>query len=80
MKTTKKTSEAEVISGIAENWKSQSKQLKAKFPQLTDSDLKFETEEEDELLGRIETRLKKNREEVINILEKIQKEESSVKA
>lgn len=53
---------------ITGNWDAQSKTLKTKFPQLTDSDLKLETGKDHELLGRVETRLNKKREEVINIL------------
>lgn len=55
---------------ITGNWTNQSKQLKEKFPQLTDADLKFETGKENDLLKRVETRLNKNREEVINIIKK----------
>jgi hypothetical protein len=55
---------------ITGNWADQSKDLKNKFPQLTDSDLKFETGKENELLNRMETRLHKNREEVVNIIKK----------
>lgn len=55
---------------ITGNWNEQSKQLKEKFPQLTDADLKFEEGKEEELLKRIETRLNKKREEVINIIRK----------
>lgn len=59
---------------ITGDWNVQSKQLKAKFSQLTDSDLKFETGKENELLSRVETRLNKKREEVINIIKKGQPE------
>lgn len=59
---------------ITGNWEAQSKQLKQKFSQLTDADLKFETGKENELLGRVETRLNKKREEVINIINKAQAE------
>jgi hypothetical protein len=52
------------------NWDNQVRILKDKFPQLTDADLKFETGKENELLKRIETRLNKKREEVINIIRK----------
>lgn len=52
------------------NWDNQSKELKAKYEQLTDSDLKFEQGKENELLGRIENRLNKKRDEVINIIKK----------
>ena len=57
---------------ITGSWANQSKTLKGKFPQLTDADLKFETGKENELLGRVETRLNKKREEVINIIKKVQ--------
>jgi len=60
--TQKKSTEAFRISG---NWSAQSKQLKEKYPQLTDADLKFEVGKEEELLTRLQTRLYKNRQEVI---------------
>ncbi len=63
----KKTTESFKIIG---NWETQSKVLKSKFLQLTDADLKFETGKENDLLKRIETRLNKKREEVINIIKK----------
>lgn len=59
---------------ITGDWTTQSKQLKEKYSQLTDADLKFETGKEEELLSRVETRLNKKREEVINILRKVQPE------
>jgi uncharacterized protein YjbJ (UPF0337 family) len=55
---------------IVGNWDVQSKKLKEKFSQLTDEDLKFETGKEADLLTRVETRLNKKREEVINIIKK----------
>jgi hypothetical protein len=67
MKNSNKNVETFKITG---NWADQSKTLKGKFPQLTDTDLKFETGKESEMLGRVETRLNKNREEVINIIKK----------
>ena len=66
-----KNSETFKITG---NWDVQSKQLKEKFSQLTDADLKFETGKENELLFRVETRLNKKRDEVINIIKKTQTE------
>lgn len=66
-----KNSETFKITG---NWDAQSKQLKEKFSQLTDADLKFETGKENELLTRVENRLNKKREEVINIIKKTQTE------
>lgn len=65
---------------ITGNWTDQSKQLKAQYSQLTDQDLKFETGKESELLGRIETKLNKNREEVINILKEDQPAQVTPKA
>lgn len=56
------------------NWDLQSKQLKEKFPQLADADLKFEPGKEEDLLKRVETKLNKKREEVISILRKGQPE------
>jgi hypothetical protein len=72
METTKKKNvESFKITG---NWDAQSKKLKSKFPQLTDSDVKFETGKENELLGRLEKRLSKNRMEVIEIINHLQTE------
>lgn len=68
---TNKNSENFKITG---DWTVQSKELKQKFPQLTDEDLKFETGKEHELLGRVEKRINKKREEVINIIKKGQPE------
>jgi len=53
---------------ITGNWDYQSKQLKEKFPQLTEADLTFETGKEDEMLTRIATKLNKNREELISVI------------
>jgi uncharacterized protein YjbJ (UPF0337 family) len=61
---------------VTGNWENQSKQLKGKFSQLTDSDLKFEQGKENDLLERVEKRLNKNREEVINIINKTNTENS----
>jgi len=58
---------------VTADWKKQSEHLKEKFSTLTDSDLKFETGKENDLLERVETRLNKNREEVINIINKTPK-------
>ncbi len=55
---------------ITGNWDTQSKELKGKFSQLTDSDLKFEPGKENDLLKRMETRLNKKRDEVISIIKK----------
>ena len=57
---------------IIGNWETQSKQLKKEFIHLTDADLKCETGKENDLLTRMENKLKKTREEVINIIKKVQ--------
>ena len=59
------------LSKVTGNWKFQLKALKVKFPELTDSDLKFEPGRESALLSRIRIRLKKKRQEVINMLRTI---------
>lgn len=53
---------------IVGNWADQAKGLKNKFSQLTDSDLKFEKGKDNELVQRIESRLNKNRDEVIKLI------------
>ena len=52
------------------NWSEQSKELKNKFSQLTDDDLKVESGKENDMIKRMETRLNKNRDEVVNIIKK----------
>lgn len=58
---------------VSGDWGKQSRALKEKFPTLTSEDVKFQTGEESGLMKRMETRLDKNREEVIGILETNQK-------
>ncbi|UKB82075.1 hypothetical protein LF887_13775 [Chryseobacterium sp. MEBOG06] len=58
-------------SKIPGDWNVQSKQLKEKFSTLTDYDLKLEVGKEKEMLERIGNRLRKNREEVLNIIKEI---------
>lgn len=62
-----KNSEPFKISG---NWYNQTQLLQDKFAQLTDADLKYVEGKEEELLDRIEARIHKKRDEVINILKK----------
>lgn len=52
------------------NWSIQTGKLKAKYPSLTDDDLKFETGKEAELLKKVGKRLNKSLEETTAILEK----------
>lgn len=66
-KAATKTDQSFKITG---DWSKQSKLIKAKYAQLTDEDLKFESGKENDLLKRVESRLNKPREEVINIINK----------
>lgn len=50
------------------DWDKQSKALKEKYPKLTTEDVKFESGKELELIKRLETKLGKNRNEVVGIL------------
>jgi hypothetical protein len=63
--TNVKTNESFKFTG---NWDEQSKKLKEKYSQLTDSDLKMETGKEEELLNRLSSKLGKKREEVVDII------------
>ncbi len=56
------------------NWSNQTKELQLKYVDLTDEDLTFEAGKENELIARLEQRLKKTRDEVINLLKACQKE------
>lgn len=56
------------------DWAGQSKRLREEYPQLTEADLRLETGKENDLLNRISTRLNKNREDVISMLKKGQRE------
>lgn len=59
------TKEAFTVTG---DWTKQSQQLQSKYSQLTSSDLEFEPGKESEMIGRVQSRLSKNRAEVISIL------------
>ena len=69
--TAKKQNETFKVKG---NWDVQSKELKKIYPKLSDSDLKFETGKEEQLLKSVQSRLGKTREEVINIINGLQPE------
>lgn len=59
------------------NWKETSKKLKEQFAQLTDIDLVYEKGKENDLLSRIETRLHKKRTEVIDLINKYERQSSN---
>ncbi len=53
------------------DWEVQKGKLKQRFAELTDNDLLFLEGKKDEMLGRIEKKLGKTKEEIRKILEKI---------
>ena len=55
---------------IIGSWSSQSLRLKKHFPQLTDTDLRFETDKEIELLLRLQNKLHIKLEDVITIIKR----------
>ena len=70
METKKKETEKMPIElfKIKGDWNKESQTLMAKYPKLTNEDVKFEPGKETDLFKRLETRLGKNRNEVIAIL------------
>lgn len=61
----RKASELFTVKG---DWGKQAETLKSKYPQLTNEDVKFETGKEIDLIKRLETKLNKKRNEVIDVL------------
>lgn len=62
---------------ITGDWKDETRKLKDKYSQLTDGDLEFKLGNEEEIIRKVQNRLRKNREEVVNILRKVQTEHTS---
>ncbi|MDZ4708108.1 MAG: CsbD family protein [Saprospiraceae bacterium] len=54
---------------IKGNWNEQKGKLKQKFAVLTDNDLMFEEGQRDEMLGNLQIKLGKTKEELLKILE-----------
>jgi uncharacterized protein YjbJ (UPF0337 family) len=50
------------------NWNEQKGKLKQKFAQLTDNDLMFAEGKKDEMLGRIQVKLGKTKEELRDLI------------
>jgi uncharacterized protein YjbJ (UPF0337 family) len=57
--------------GIKGNWNEVSGKLKQQFANLTDDDLLFKKGKEEELLGRIQKKLGKTKEEIRDLIGKI---------
>lgn len=51
------------------NWNEQKGKLKKKFAELTDNDLMFEEGKKDEMLGKLQIKLGKTKEELHKILD-----------
>ena len=56
---------------IKGNWNEQKGKLKQKFAVLTDNDLMFEEGKKDEMLGKIQSKLGKTKEEWHKIIENL---------
>jgi len=54
--------------GLEGNWNQTKGKLKQKFATLTDNDLLLEEGKEDELLGRLQTKLGKTKEEIHKLI------------
>ncbi len=61
---------------IKGNWNELKGKLKQKYANLTDDDLLFVEGKEDELLGRLEKKIGKSKEEISSTIEQIQSERS----
>ena len=57
---------------IIENWKDFKAKLKEKITELTDNDLLFVKGKEDVLIGRLQNKSGKKKEEIVAIINKIQ--------
>ena len=56
---------------IKGNWNEQKGKLKQKFAELTDNDLMFADGKKDEMLGRLQIKLGKSKEELHKIIESL---------
>ena len=59
------------ISEIKGNWNEQKGKLKMKFAMLTDDDLMFADGKKDEMLGKLQIKLGKSKEELRKIIESL---------
>jgi uncharacterized protein YjbJ (UPF0337 family) len=50
------------------SWNEQKTKLKAKFPTLTDADLQYADGKKDEMLTKVQTKLRKTKEELTKII------------
>jgi uncharacterized protein YjbJ (UPF0337 family) len=57
--------------GLKGNWNEASGKLKQKFASLTDDDLLFKEGKEEELVGRLQKKLGKTKEDIYKLLAKL---------
>jgi hypothetical protein len=65
-----KTKKSAMDFKIKGNWETQAKELKKKYPQLGEADLKLEKGKEMELVSRLAKTLNKKTEDIMNIIKK----------
>ncbi|MDO8316878.1 CsbD family protein [Flavobacterium sp. LB3P21] len=53
------------------NWEEQKEKLKQKFAALTDNDLFFTEDKKEEMLGKLQIKLGKTKEEILKIIKSI---------
>jgi uncharacterized protein YjbJ (UPF0337 family) len=59
------------VTELKGNWNEQKGKLKQKFAALTDNDLLFADGKKDEMLGRLQVKLGKTKEELHNLIESL---------
>jgi hypothetical protein len=62
---------------VTGDWAKQATSLKEMFSHLTDVDLRFEAGKDEQLLTRLQQRLKKGRDEVIAVIRSVEAAQSS---
>jgi uncharacterized protein YjbJ (UPF0337 family) len=66
----KKTMNSTQLKG---NWNVIKGKLKQQYAQLTDDDLAYENGADDELLGRLQVKLGKSKQEILDLIKKMEK-------
>lgn len=56
---------------VKDNWLDQKPKLMKKYPELTEKDLSFEEGKKEEMIGKLQVKLGKNKEELQKIIESL---------
>jgi uncharacterized protein YjbJ (UPF0337 family) len=56
---------------VKDNWIDQKPKLMKKYPELTEKDLSFDEGKKEEMIGKLQVKLGKNKEELQKILESL---------